>query len=221
MSSKGRPSFNQQASNDPNRAANVNDARLEVIDNWASADNMLIWAQRSHLTKTSPDLVPSITPTAEPGNTSLWSSLLSSIRESIVERVALYGASTHPAGFLADSYFGTEEPIKTANEDSSETCYAPSVASAPAPSGRRWHSAFVVAPQRRSMWGGSSRNPVATLWAQWRRERDIRNAVAALEQCDDRVLRDMGIPQHQKRNQPPGGCPDRADIEIRCRDCGR
>jgi hypothetical protein len=134
MSSKGQPSINQQASNDPHRAANANDARPDVTDNRASADNMLIWAQRSHLTKTSPDLVPSIRPSAEPGDTSLWSSLLSSIRESIVERVALYGASTHPAGFLADRYFGTEGPIKTANEGSSEKCYAPSVVSASATS---------------------------------------------------------------------------------------
>jgi hypothetical protein len=198
MSSKGQPSINQQASSDPHRAANVNDARPDVTDNRASADNILIWAQRSHLTRNSPELAPSITPTAEPGNTSLWSSLLSSVLESIVERVALYGASTHPAGFLADRYFGAEEPIKTADEDSSETCYAPSVASAPATSGLRWHSSLVVAPPRRRMWGASSRNPVATLWAQWRRERDIKNAVAALEQGDDRVLRDRGIP-HRSR----------------------
>ena len=194
MSSKGQPSVIQQASKDPHREVNANDARPDVTDNRASADNMSIWAQRSHLTKTTPDLVPSITPSAEPSNTSLWSSLLSSIRESIVERVALYGASTHPAGFLVDRYFSTEELMKTANEDSSETCYAPSVASASVTSKRLWHPAFVVAPQRQRLWGGSSRNPVATLWAQWRRERDIKNAVAALEQCDDRVRRDMGIP---------------------------
>jgi hypothetical protein len=172
MSSKGQPSINQQAGNNPHRAANADDARPIVTNNRASADNILIWAQRSHLSQSSPDLAPSTTPTTEPDNTGLWSSLLSSIRDSIVERVALYGASTHPAGFLADRCFGTEEPIETANEDTSETCYGPFLASASATSRRRWHSAFVVAPPRRRMWGASSRNPVATLWAQWRRERD-------------------------------------------------
>jgi uncharacterized protein YjiS (DUF1127 family) len=33
----------------------------------------------------------------------------------------------------------------------------------------------------------------AGLWAHWRREREIRRAVVALAQFDDRTLRDMGI----------------------------
>jgi len=36
-------------------------------------------------------------------------------------------------------------------------------------------------------------NAVAGYVARWRRERDIRRAVAALEQLDDHMLRDMGI----------------------------
>jgi len=49
----------------------------------------------------------------------------------------------------------------------------------------------------------------ADRWAQWRREREIKRAVAALEKFDDQTLRDIGI-------------PDRSEIErvIRyCRDC--
>jgi hypothetical protein len=122
MSSKRQPSINQPASNDPNRAANAIGARPEVTGNRTAADNILVRIQRSHPTKVSPDLVPLITPTAEPGYASLWSSLWSSIRESIVERVALYGASTHPAGFLADGYFGTGEAIETTKKDSSKGC---------------------------------------------------------------------------------------------------
>jgi hypothetical protein len=120
MSSKRQPSINQPASNGLNRAANAIDARPEVTGNRTSAGNILVRIQRSRPTKISPDLVPLITPTAEPGYGSLWSSLWSSIRESIVERVALCGASTHPAGFLADRYLGTGESIKTANEDASK-----------------------------------------------------------------------------------------------------
>jgi hypothetical protein len=116
MSSKRQPSINQPASNGLNRAAN---ARPEVTGDRTAAGNILVRIQRSRPTKISLDLVPLITPTAEPGYGSLWSSLWSSIRESIVERVALYGASTHPAGFLADGYFGTGESIKATNEDPS------------------------------------------------------------------------------------------------------
>ncbi len=49
----------------------------------------------------------------------------------------------------------------------------------------------------------------ADRWTQWRREREIKRAVAALEKFDDQTLRDIGI-------------PDRSEIErvIRyCRDC--
>jgi len=39
---------------------------------------------------------------------------------------------------------------------------------------------------------------VAGGWAKWRREREIKKAVAALAEQDDRMLRDMGIP-HRSR----------------------
>jgi hypothetical protein len=34
---------------------------------------------------------------------------------------------------------------------------------------------------------------IASRWAKWRREREVRKAAAALAQYDDRILRDMGI----------------------------
>jgi uncharacterized protein YjiS (DUF1127 family) len=34
---------------------------------------------------------------------------------------------------------------------------------------------------------------IASRWAKWRREREVKKAVAALAQYDDRTLRDMGI----------------------------
>jgi uncharacterized protein YjiS (DUF1127 family) len=42
---------------------------------------------------------------------------------------------------------------------------------------------------------------IASRWAKWRREREINKAVAALAECDDRELRDMGIP-HRSQNRP-------------------
>jgi uncharacterized protein YjiS (DUF1127 family) len=37
---------------------------------------------------------------------------------------------------------------------------------------------------------------IASRWAKWRREREIKRAVTILAEFDDRTLRDMGIP-HQ------------------------
>jgi uncharacterized protein YjiS (DUF1127 family) len=45
---------------------------------------------------------------------------------------------------------------------------------------------------------------IASRWAKWRHEREVRKAVAALAEYDDRTLRDMGI-------------LDRAHIEQRVR----
>jgi uncharacterized protein YjiS (DUF1127 family) len=46
-------------------------------------------------------------------------------------------------------------------------------------------------------------------WAHWRREREIRKAVAALAQFDDRSLRDMGIRSRSEIEQ----------VVRYCRDC--
>ena len=42
---------------------------------------------------------------------------------------------------------------------------------------------------------------IASRWAKWRREREINKAVAALAECDDRTLRDMGIPHPSQIEQ--------------------
>lgn len=44
--------------------------------------------------------------------------------------------------------------------------------------------------------------------AHWRRERDIRRAVAALAQLDDRMLRDMGIPSRTEIEHVVRFCHD-------------
>ena len=35
---------------------------------------------------------------------------------------------------------------------------------------------------------------IASRWTKWRRERQIKKAVVALAELDNRTLRDMGIP---------------------------
>ena len=60
-----------------------------------------------------------------------------------------------------------------------------------------------------SSWLSSPWSAIASRWARWDREREIKKAVAALAEFDDRTLRDMGI-------------PDRSQIErvVRyCREC--
>ena len=42
---------------------------------------------------------------------------------------------------------------------------------------------------------------IASRWAKWRREREVKEAVAALAQYDDRTLRDMGIPHRSQIEQ--------------------
>lgn len=49
---------------------------------------------------------------------------------------------------------------------------------------------------------------LATLWAHWRRERQIRKAVAALAQFDERSLRDMGISGRSEIEQVVRYCHD-------------
>ena len=48
----------------------------------------------------------------------------------------------------------------------------------------------------------------AASWAHWRREREIRKAVAALAQFDDRSLRDMGISSRSEIEQVVRYCHD-------------
>jgi len=50
-------------------------------------------------------------------------------------------------------------------------------------------------------WLTSPCSTVASRWAQWRREREIKKAVAALLELDDRTLRDIGIPHRSEIEQ--------------------
>ena len=42
---------------------------------------------------------------------------------------------------------------------------------------------------------------IARRWAKWRREREIKKAVTALAEYDDRTLRDVGIPDRSQIEQ--------------------
>jgi len=68
---------------------------------------------------------------------------------------------------------------------------------------------FAAPPAHRWSWLHSLGETWAALWSHLRREREIRQAVAALMELDDRTLRDLGI-------------DGRSDVELMvryCRDC--
>jgi uncharacterized protein YjiS (DUF1127 family) len=62
-------------------------------------------------------------------------------------------------------------------------------------------------PRRRSLLA-SLYDDAATFWADWRREREIKKAVEALAQFDDRTLRDMGISSRSEIEQAVRYCHD-------------
>lgn len=134
---------------------------------------------------------------------------------SFMEGFALYGASLHPSATfpidedsvaakarqprLADSHWpamaygqGVSEPLKGSN------VIAPGLVA--------WAE---QRPHRRTDWLGGLGAKVVAMWTHWRKEHEIRRAVRALAEYDDRTLLDLGI-------------RGRADIErmVRyCRDC--
>ncbi len=57
-------------------------------------------------------------------------------------------------------------------------------------------------------WLTSPRSTVANRWMQWRREREIKKAVAALLALDDRTLRDIGILHRSEIEQVVRYCFD-------------
>ena len=63
-------------------------------------------------------------------------------------------------------------------------------------------------PRQHRNWLAFIHDTGASLWAHWRREREIKRAVAALGQFDDRTLRDMGIPSRSEIEQVVRYCHD-------------
>jgi len=57
-------------------------------------------------------------------------------------------------------------------------------------------------------WLTSPCSTVASRWAQWRREREIKKAATALLALDDRTLRDIGIPHRSELEQVVRYCFD-------------
>lgn len=117
-----------------------------------------------------------------------WSAVFAWIMEGFL----LYGASLHPNAVFPVELLPQERDIPQ------PVALAPPRGPGPAA------SAGVIRRAARR-----SRKFVAGAWAQWCRERQIKRAVSALSEFDDRTLRDMGIPTRS-----------RIEHVVRyCRDC--
>jgi len=126
-----------------------------------------------------------------------WSVAFANLMEGFV----LYGAAVHPNAFPVE-LFRTGHDVSQPDEIFQPRRLRAVVASPTEhpeqPPGETAVAGFVesdgVTPAgavRRSvrrLW-----NSIAAFWADWRREREMKKAVYALAEFDDRILRDMGI----------------------------
>ncbi|WP_445220616.1 DUF1127 domain-containing protein [Bradyrhizobium sp. Pa8] len=156
---------------------------------------------------------PSVAPAAaqdQPATTFWWA-----VFASVMEGFALYGASLHPtAAVPVHAMLDAVRESRPPSADRTPPAPAKSVSDGAGNSGNI--VLFDRVPPRdarparswlRSL--GAALGTVMALPAHWRREWEIRQAVAALMEFDDRTLRDIGI-------------HGRSEIErmVRyCRDC--
>lgn len=130
-----------------------------------------------------------------PSATGFWSLLIS----SLIEGLALYGASVHSMGFFPPP---PDEPLSSAPRDIAV---------------RRWRGPIRVVSSTGPQDAASTRvdRDVARLAqvdprsaSEGRREREIQKAAAALARFDDRTLLGLGIPHRSYIEQTVRFCHD-------------
>ena len=183
--------------------------RIALRDNSSPTHENLARAPRLDLAdvKSPPVIMPTMT-RADRQKTAPWSPLFT----SFIEGFALYGASYGCYGALLNA-------IATSSVKS-----CPTEASTPqpeeiSPCERRKFISLVspaaspgtTAPARETSrnWRTKHWSAIAGRWADWRRQREIKKAVAALTKLDDGTLRDLGIPHRSQIEQ----------VVRYCRDC--
>jgi uncharacterized protein YjiS (DUF1127 family) len=131
-----------------------------------------------------------------------------------MEGFAVYGAALHPS-----AAFSVDEASVSANAHQAQFAGNRHPAVARERASRHLNGSNFIAPgpaawseqcpREHADWLARFGKQVVALWTYWRREQEIRRAVGALAEYDERTLRDLGI-------------QGRADIErmVRyCRDC--
>jgi uncharacterized protein YjiS (DUF1127 family) len=173
-------------------------------DNRSITHENRAWAPRLDLTdvKSPPAMTPAVT-RADRRNTGPWSSIFAFLTEGF----ALYAASYGPYGALlndtaispAEASARQPEKISPLERRKFISIVPPSV------------SPGVTAPEREICrnWLAKPWRAIASRRAHWRRQREIKKAVAALTKLDDGTLRDIGIPHRSQIEQ----------VVRYCRDC--
>ncbi|HMF69429.1 MAG TPA: DUF1127 domain-containing protein [Phyllobacterium sp.] len=192
------------------------DVPIEYIDGGAvPANHKLAPVSRADLTNSSARKIPPIVTEAvkETDRPRLlsWSTTYANLMESFV----LYGASVHPNAIFPIELFRVDPSLsqsadispprgrgvshsgkpqevapKLEHDVNRNTSGETEVVSVDADffESDNITSVGVVRGSARRSW-----NLIAGLWTYWRRERQIKKAVAALAEFDDRTLRDIGI----------------------------
>ena len=162
---------------------------------------------RPDLPKSCPAAISSLAG-ADSAPTSLWWSVLA----SFVEGFGAYSAALYPtADFPVQAILAARKESPQHNRDREQTTTA--------------HEADLPSENRNiiQLGGGSAidarspshRNLLALIYdtgaalrTRWRREREIKRAIAALAEFDDRTLRDMGIPSRSEIEHVVRYCHD-------------
>jgi uncharacterized protein YjiS (DUF1127 family) len=164
--------------------------------------------------------LPDVTPSMATGRqkTTGWSPVI----RSFMEDFALYGTSVHLTACFPVTLHSDEEKILRARDISARSI-SPGLehnANQATPAGPA--AAFAdnslrelndvksprIGRSNRWNWLTLPWEVVVTLWTHGRREREIRRAVAALAELDDRTLRDIGIPHRSHIEQVVRYCHD-------------
>ena len=135
--------------------------------------------------------LPAKKPTGQAG--AIWQSMLG----FFLEGFALYGASLHWVATTAVTAIASEvdarqrRSLRGANDRNlSRSLRMPSTGVGFASAARDVDRYRFIHPG----WPGMIWRAAASGWTRWRREREIKKAIVALAELDNRMLRDMGIP---------------------------
>lgn len=158
----------------------------------------------------------------------LWSAVFAEFMEGVI----LYGASLHPNASFPIERFRSDRNISQSSDispprgldavvpssanpqetvtqfeyDKNRNASGESKLSSADAGLHEFDGAASLGGVRRSArW---SCNLITGLWTYWRREREIKRAVYALERFDDRTLRDMGIHHRSQIEQTVRYCRD-------------
>src|SRR5258705_2463340 len=185
----------KHASRNGNRFVGLHDPRESAAVCAVLSDDSGIARQTPAARPDLPESCPAaVSPIAGDGYapTSLWWSVLASFAEGFgAYGVALYPTADFPvqASLVARKeslqHPGSREPTATGHEHETDLLSE----NIRLGSG----STLDARPPRYRSLLALIYDTAAALWARWRREREIKRAVVALAQFDDRTLRDMGI----------------------------